>query len=154
MDQRFKAGSSLKEELSDLLDGVGRIDNGVALGASVLVDLVVVSTRRGLISEEVDLRELGDVLQAVGLVPSDGENVNADLASNRELEVEGLTELLFHELDHGLADLVLVVVLEELVTLLLSAITSNRAHVQHTSTELDESTSKEHNSEISVSPAL
>lgn len=133
--------SLLEEELSNLLNGVSRVDDRVTLGAKVLEDLVVVTSRHGLISEEVDLRELGDVLQAVGLVPTDGENVDTDLASNGELESELTAELLIHSLNHLLADLVLVVVLEELDALLLSAVTANRAQVQHTSAELDEGSS-------------
>ena len=149
-----EAANLLEEELSNLLNGIGGVDDSVALGAKVLKDFVVVTARHSLISKEVDFRELGDVLQAVSLVPTNGENVDADLASNGELESKGSAKLLFHSLNHGFADLVLVVVLEELNALLLSAVTTNRAQVQHAGTELDESSSLSYKEMFYVSSAL
>jgi len=62
----------------------------VADGARVLEDLVVVAALVGLVAEEVDGVVLDatdlllgfDVLQAVGLVPASGEDVERDLAAD------------------------------------------------------------------------
>jgi hypothetical protein len=70
------------EQLLELSGSVlGGLD-AVADGARILVDLVVVTTLVCLVTEEVDRRVLGsvlllglDVLQAVCLVPTSGENV-------------------------------------------------------------------------------
>lgn len=60
--------------------------------ARVGVDLIVIATNKTLVTEEVDGLVLGsgdvllglDVLQAVGLVPASGEDVERDLATNGE----------------------------------------------------------------------
>lgn len=60
--------------------------------ARVGVDLVVVATNEALVTEEVNGLVLGpgdvllgrDVLQAVGLVPASGEDVERNLATNGE----------------------------------------------------------------------
>jgi hypothetical protein len=70
------------EQLLELSGSVlGSLD-AVADGTRVLVDLVVVTTLVCLVTEEVDRCVLGsvlllglDVLQAVCLVPTSGENV-------------------------------------------------------------------------------
>ena len=62
----------------------------MADGARVLEDLVVVAALVGLVAEEVDGVVLDatdlllgfDVLQAVGLVPASGEDVERDLAAD------------------------------------------------------------------------
>lgn len=59
-----------------------------------------------LVAEKVNVVfVLVEELQAVGLVPADGEGVEADLAADRVLEVHVL-KLLGESLDHGGADLV------------------------------------------------
>ena len=62
----------------------------MANSARVLEDLVVVAALVGLVAEEVDGAVLDaadlllgfDVLQAVGLVPASGEDVEGDLAAD------------------------------------------------------------------------
>lgn len=84
--------SKLKlEELLQLLDGILRPIDGVPNGPRVCEDLVVVSTREGLVAKEVDglVFDTGDVLlgldvlQAVSLVPTGWEDVERDLAADR-----------------------------------------------------------------------
>lgn len=78
------------EQLLQLGDGLIRAGNTVANGARVLEDLVVVAALVGLVAEEVDGAVLDaadlllgfDVLQAVGLVPASGEDVEGDLAAD------------------------------------------------------------------------
>ena len=156
----------------------------MADGARVVVDLVVVTALGRLVAEEVDrgvldaARLLGLVLevrQAERLVPAGGEDVEGDLAADREAVVrrgemrlaivitrlfflcnatvtesdkgeEGgdvrqsqVAEALPKLLDHGGAHLVLVVVLEEVETLLMARVTADRADVDHAVAELDES---------------
>lgn len=72
-------------EVEQLLELSGSVLGGldaVTDGARILVDLIVVTTLVCLVAEEVDCRVLGsklllslDVLQAVCLVPTSGENV-------------------------------------------------------------------------------
>lgn len=65
----------------------------MALGPRVAEDLVVVAALEGLVAEEVDRLVLDaawplglalQVLQAVGLVPAVGEDVEGDLATDGE----------------------------------------------------------------------
>lgn len=81
------------KHLLQLLHGVLGARHGVALGPRVAEDLVVVAALEGLVAEEVDrlvldaARPLGlalQVLQAVGLVPAVGEDVEGDLATDGE----------------------------------------------------------------------
>ena len=78
------------EQLLQLSDGLLGAGDAVADGAGVLEDLVVVAALVGLVAEEVDGAVLDaadlllgfDVLQAVGLVPASGEDVEGDLAAD------------------------------------------------------------------------
>jgi hypothetical protein len=78
------------EQLLQLSNGLLRAGHAVANGARVLEDLVVVAALVGLVAEEVDGAVLDaadlllgfDVLQAVGLVPASGEDVEGDLAAD------------------------------------------------------------------------
>lgn len=73
----------------------------MADGPGVAVDLEVVAALERLVAEEVDVL-VGDsvgllgfvleVLQAVGLVPAGGEDVEGDLATNGEARLELLVE--------------------------------------------------------------
>lgn len=49
----------------------------------LLVNFMIVSTRKSLISKEVDLFVVFKELQTVGLVPANGEYIKRDLSSNR-----------------------------------------------------------------------
>ena len=69
----------------------------------VAVDLIIVATLEGLVSEKVNGLEvlMLNMTKAVGLVPSSGENIERDLSSNRvgqaivvELVLEGDDKLL------------------------------------------------------------
>lgn len=73
-----------------MLNGIRRAINGVSNGPGVFIDLIIISSDKGLVAEEVDglvfdARDtlLGfDVLQAVCLVPAGGEDVEGDLTTN------------------------------------------------------------------------
>lgn len=78
------------KNLLELVHGVlGAIDS-VSNGAGVFINLIVVTSNESLVTEEVDgavfdardaLLRL-DVLQAVGLVPTGGEDIKGDLATD------------------------------------------------------------------------
>ena len=78
------------EQLLQLSHGLLGAGHAVTDGARVLEDLVVVAALVGLVAEEVDGAVLDaadlllgfDVLQAVGLVPASGEDVEGDLAAD------------------------------------------------------------------------
>jgi hypothetical protein len=81
--------SKVKQLLELSSSVLGGLD-AVADGARVFVDLVVVTALVCLVAEEVDRCVLGsvlllglDVLQAVCLVPTSGENVEGDLSTDR-----------------------------------------------------------------------
>jgi hypothetical protein len=128
-----------EEELAALLDGVVGAGGGVAFHLRVGKDLVIITTGESLVPEEVDIAVavLLQVLQAVGLVPTNRENIEGDLTADRVLQAV-VGELLLQELDHVLADVVGLVVLFKVVSLLLAAVSADGAHVQHTVAELDE----------------
>mmetsp|Transcript_1729 Transcript_1729/g.6659 ORF Transcript_1729/g.6659 Transcript_1729/m.6659 type:complete len:229 (+) Transcript_1729:110-796(+) len=117
---------------------VGRCDR-VADGALAREDLVVVAALVGLVAEEVNLVEVGvaDEVEAEGLVPALGEDVERDLAADREGEIE-VGELLLHGLDHGGSDVVFLVVLLEGVALFARAVAADGRDVEHALAELDE----------------
>ena len=79
------------EELRELLERGQRVCVGdrVADGARRREDLEVVAALEGLVAKEVDLVKvgLGQVLQAVRLVPARREQVERDLAADRVGEV-------------------------------------------------------------------
>jgi hypothetical protein len=78
------------EQLLQLSNGLLRAGHAVANGARVLEDLVVVAALVGLVAEEVDGAVLDaadlllgfDVLQAVGLIPASGEDIEGNLAAD------------------------------------------------------------------------
>jgi hypothetical protein len=63
----------------------------VSNGSGIVVDLPVVAALEGLVAKEVNVLEIDprdvllllDVLQAIGLIPASGENIEGDLAANR-----------------------------------------------------------------------
>jgi hypothetical protein len=67
----------------------------VADCAGILINLVVVTSDETLVAEEVDVLVIGagelllsrDVLQGIGLVPALGEDIERDLAANRETDI-------------------------------------------------------------------
>lgn len=85
-----RSKSQVKQPLQ-LLNRIVRIRDSVSNRPRVFKDLVVIATRTGLVTKEVDClvrdaaRLLGILLQmaqAVGLVPAVGEDVEGDLAAN------------------------------------------------------------------------
>lgn len=80
------------EKLLQLLHGIIRTLDDVTNRSRVTVDLIVITSDKTLVTEEVDVLVFGagdvlfglDVLQAIGLVPTGWENVERDLAANRE----------------------------------------------------------------------
>lgn len=85
--------SSKIKELPELGGGVIGAPDGVTDGPGVLVDLIVVAALEGLVAKEVDggvldatgpLGLVLEVLEAVGLVPAGGEDVEGDLAADGE----------------------------------------------------------------------
>merc|ERR1711918_196548 len=95
------------------------VRDGVTLGAFVLENLIVVSTREGLVPEEMNLVKIafGQVPQAIRLVPTCWENIKGDLTADRVSKVE-IGKLFLQCLNHGLADAVLEVKLLKLVPLI------------------------------------
>ena len=79
--------------------------------AWILKDLVIVAALVCLVAKEVDLRVLnardiifiGQVLQAVGLVPAGGEDVEGDLSADGESDWEERGLLGFHGRSRGAA---------------------------------------------------
>jgi hypothetical protein len=78
------------KHLLELVHGVLRAIDSVSNGAGVFINLIVVTSNESLVTEEVDgavfdardaLLRL-DVLQAVGLVPTGGEDIKGDLATD------------------------------------------------------------------------
>lgn len=81
------------EKLFQNLNSLLRALDGVANGSLVAEDLVVVAALERLVSEEMDLLVADSVgllglvfkvVQAVGLVPAGGEDVEGDLAADGE----------------------------------------------------------------------
>ena len=130
-----------EEELSALLDGLRGSRRGVSHSLWRFVDLVVVSTLVRLISEKMDLvKILLDELQAERLVPSFGENIEADLTPNRERKSK-VREFSLEFLNKILPDAMNVVILLESISLLLATVPTYRRHVQHSISKFNERSS-------------
>ena len=86
----FPVQHSKTKGLLQLLHGVLRSLDRVTNSPRVNVDLVIIATDKTLVTEEVNVLVFGatellfslDMLQAVGLVPAGGENIERDLAAN------------------------------------------------------------------------
>ena len=89
-----------------------------------------------------------DKLEAERLVPADGENVERDLATDRETQVH-IGELSPKRLNEGFAHAGSLVELLELIALLLRAVAPDWAHVNHAVAELDEGAALDRDVEIS-----
>lgn len=84
------------EKLLEITDSVLGASDSVADGPLVAKDLVVVAALKGLVTKEVDVLVSDtavsgvvlEVLEAVGLVPTSGEDVEGDLTANGEA-IEG-----------------------------------------------------------------
>ena len=155
------------KELLQLLHGVFWALDGMADGSGIVIDFPVISTLECFVPEKVDVlvvntgESLGrvsfglDVLQAVGLVPSGGEDIKGNLAadgitgslistSNKfgpesTLRKPQVGEFFLNGLDHFGSAAILLVPSLELVSFRLAGITANRTDVDHTVSELNES---------------
>lgn len=134
------------EQLLELNSRILGTGDRVTDGPRILIDLIVVSALVGLVAKEVNgsVRDttglLGlvlEVLQAVGLVPAGGEDVERDLAADAEGQAK-VTEALAQLADERLADLVDLVVGLVVVALLRARVPADRRHVDHAVAELDE----------------
>lgn len=162
------------KELLDDAHSISRAVNSVANSSGVGEDFVVVATRVGLVTKEVDVlvfdaAVLGvffKVAEAVGLVPASGEDVEGDLTANGEaIENQAVSncwrqslgyysrqakvaKLLAQDRNKGLTDLGGLVVGLEVMTLLVAGVTANRADVHHAVAELDKGATLDGNIEI------
>ena len=113
----------------------------MANSSRVLVDFVIVATLVALVTIEVDLVVLLlNILEAEGLVPALGEDIERDLATNGELQVE-VGELRTESSDESISDLGGLIEVLESITLLSGAVSADGRNVHHTVTVLKESSS-------------
>ena len=109
--------TSLEEKLLKNTDGIIRVSNFMSNCSRISEDLVIVATRLALITEKVDfIIVFLNELQAVAFVPALGENIEGDLASNREGK-KLITELLLQFLNECLTNSSTLVELFEFITL-------------------------------------
>jgi len=150
--------------LPDLLHRIIGIDNRVANGALVNIDLIVIATLERLVAEKVNRRVLDsarllglglEVAEAERLVPTRGENIERDLAANGVsaiISVNIITgkrkgqkasrqtpigKLLLEIRHHFLPDPPLFIKLLIGIPLRLRRIPPNRAHIDHAIAKLD-----------------
>lgn len=91
----------------------------MANGSLVLINLVIIAALERLVAKEMDLSVLHatdvlftlDMLQAVGLVPSSGKDIERDLATDGESQAV-IWELLTKCIDQILSYVVLLVIPE------------------------------------------
>mmetsp|Transcript_19058 Transcript_19058/g.32643 ORF Transcript_19058/g.32643 Transcript_19058/m.32643 type:complete len:201 (-) Transcript_19058:338-940(-) len=141
-------GSRQLKDLSAFHHGVVRAGDSVPNGARAAEDLEIVATLVGLISKEVHGLELLKKLQAVCLVPSLGEHIKADLATNgigEAVVCEALPQRLHKLLAHASGQVILL----KLITLLLTAVAPNRRHIQHAIPELHKGATLDRNVQVS-----
>lgn len=129
----------------------------MADSARIAENLIIVATlsliqlqcthRHRLVSEEMDLVVILQELQAVRLVPSLGDHIKGNLASNQIHKVE-VRKLLLQHLHHLLSHMVFLVVNAESITLLLRTIATHRADVDHSRAELNERSALHRNIEF------
>ena len=89
-------GPSHVEQLLQLPHGIVRIGHAMSDRAAILENLVVVAALVRLVAEEMDggvvdaadVLLVQDVLEAVGLVPTGGENIEGDLPTDGVGEAE------------------------------------------------------------------
>ena len=112
-------------------------------------NLIVVTSRKCLIAEEVDfvILALLDVIKRVGLVPALRKHIEGYLASNRISEVK-MSKLFTKNCDEPLSDLVGQVKLFIVISLLLAAIAADGRYIQHAIAELYEGASLDWNVQI------
>ena len=88
----------------------------------------------------MDLVVLLQELETVGFVPALRDNIEGNLTTNQVYEVV-VRELLLENIDHLLTNMVFLVIKAKGITLLLRAIATDRADVEHSRTEFDEGAS-------------
>ena len=111
----------------------------MANGAFVRKDFIVVSTLKGLVAKEMDLIKVFgfDELETVGLVPTGREDIERDLASDTECEIQ-IGKLFLHGGHHLLADVVLHIEHFIVVALFSGAVPADGRNVEHSATKLNE----------------
>jgi len=133
------------QQLLQLRIRVLRVLNLVPNRPLIAINLPIVTTRVRLVAKEVNLVVhhtapallFRNVLQAVCLIPADGEHVEGDLSADGVCEAE-VGERFLELCDHGGADVVLDVVGLVVVALLDRGVTADGGHVDHAVAELDE----------------
>ncbi len=77
--------TSQAEQLAALRHGILRTSSSVAQHAGVGEDLIVVATRKGLISKKVNfvIFPIMDIVKSVSFIPALREDVEGDLAADR-----------------------------------------------------------------------
>jgi hypothetical protein len=106
------------------------------------VNLMVVSSFQCFVTKEVNLLETTPfhMRERVCLVPTNWEKIEADLTTNGALNSK-VWEFLVDRCDHILADVVHIVVFIESNSLFLTAVATNRRHIQHPVAEFNEGAS-------------
>ncbi len=142
--------SLLKEELFELVHGVGGILDSVTNDGGMVVYFEIITAFSRFIAKEVNFTEIIDlqVAQAEGLVPALREGVDRNLPTNRVLQPE-IWEFNLEGLDQISADAVGLIEGFESQTLLVSAIASDGRNVDHGITEFDEAAAFNRNIQIS-----
>ncbi len=106
-----------------------------------LENFVVISSLVGFVAKEMNFVKVAlDELQAERLVPSFGENIEADLTPNRERKSK-VREFSLEFLNKILPDAMNVVILLESISLLLATVPTYRRHVQHSISKFNERSS-------------
>lgn len=110
----------------------------------VAIDLPIIASWISLVAEEVYLVVFDaapsllflDVLEAVRLIPTGGENVKRNLTADGVCKAK-VGEGFFQRSDHGGANIVLDVIGFVVVALLGGGVTANGGYVDHAAAELD-----------------
>mmetsp|Transcript_4231 Transcript_4231/g.9216 ORF Transcript_4231/g.9216 Transcript_4231/m.9216 type:complete len:239 (-) Transcript_4231:122-838(-) len=131
-----------QKELFELSNGILGRSNRVSNCPLARKDLEIVSALEGLVSEEMDLIKIAflQVLQAISLIPSCREHVEADLSTDAVSHIE-IRKLFLHRRDHSFANIVLQIKFFIVVPLLPGAVASNRRNIEHSTSEFDEGAS-------------
>mmetsp|Transcript_36843 Transcript_36843/g.77787 ORF Transcript_36843/g.77787 Transcript_36843/m.77787 type:complete len:255 (+) Transcript_36843:87-851(+) len=105
-------------------------------------NLVIISTLKCLIPKEMNLIEIAliQIFETVRLVPPRGENVERNLTTNAEGEVE-VGKFLFHRGHHIFANVALEIDLFVVVAFFPGAIATDGTDVHHATAEFDECSS-------------
>lgn len=104
------------------------------------INFIVITPWIGLISKKDNLLVVCEETKAVGLIPSDRENIKANLPSDGILDTK-VREFCNKFVDELLTNLVLEVILLELFSFWLWAVSANGRNVNESSSIFDEGSS-------------